>query len=265
LRTPNFRWFAHHIEVHLRAEHEIDGRSYDGEIQIYHLGHAEEKHELAAISILLDASGYKDDVYLQRYIDRWETFANATNEACKLKRGLRREIKSSSHVSTGKDPLKPYEFHLNQPHIPILQNEFFLQSFEVDSIFESLDPEFPVVEPDNRVRNLQKVQNIHRKLMFPYDIWPTIYFYRYRGMITTPSSREIIGWSVLDEPLIISKRQLFAMSRILSSYRDPKSCKLVTHTGKNMRPLADITQTKQEVVHCTSKEFNVRKYDASAA
>jgi Eukaryotic-type carbonic anhydrase len=157
---------------------------------------------------------------------------------------------------------------LNQPHIPILKNEFFLQSFEVDSIFESLDPEFPVVEPDNRVRNLQKVQNIHRKLMFPYDIWPTIYFYRYRGMITTPSSREIIGWSVLDEPLIISKRQLFAMSRILSSYRDPKSCKLVTHasdTGKNMRPLADITQTKQEVVHCTSKEFNVRKYDASAA
>jgi carbonic anhydrase len=262
-----FRWFAHHIEVHLRAEHVLDGRRYDGEMQMYHLGQADQKRELAVVSVLLDASGFKDDVRLQLYIDEWEAFLNATNEGCKSKRGLRREVKSSSAVSRGVDPLKPYEFYLNQPHVPVLQNEFFLESNE-DKFLDLSEPVIPLAEQDNHVRNLQKVKKVPRKRMFPYDIWPTIYFYRYRGMITTPPCSEIVAWRVLDEPLIISKRQLSAMARLLSSYRDPQSCKLKTQTsdtGENMRPLQDINQSRQEVVHCTSKDFTFWKYDASVA
>jgi hypothetical protein len=46
-------WTFIWLEVHLRSEHVIDGRRFDGEIQLIHLGNNAQNRELAAPTILL--------------------------------------------------------------------------------------------------------------------------------------------------------------------------------------------------------------------
>ena len=84
-----YRWFIHHFEVHIRSEHTLDGRRFDGEIQQYHLGQQDQKRELATVSILLDASGLEDNPRLQEYIDRWEAAAQEEVSNCPNRRNLR--------------------------------------------------------------------------------------------------------------------------------------------------------------------------------
>lgn len=234
-------WFAQHIEVHLRAEHVLDGRRYDGEMQMFHLGREDQKRELAAVSFLLDASGFRDDARLQEYIDRWEAGAEAADVAC------RRKLRPETRQAHRRVPVQDGEFFL-----PVLQHTFENQTEKV--IKRKVD------HPENDTRRLV---GGYRDKMFPYDIWPTIHFYRYRGMITVPPCSEIVSWRILDEPLVISRRQLTAMARLLANYQDPETCEkatLTSHTGENVRPLQDINHEKQELVHCTSKDFTDRFY-----
>lgn len=257
---PNI-WLAHHIEVHLRAEHVLDGRRYDGEMQMYHLGTAEQKRELAAVSVLLDASGFHDDARLQEYIDEWEAAAEATNEACGLgvvSRKLRRQVKEY------------------KSHGPVERDEFFLEDdlahlftddIESTKTTTATTSSSQSMAAEQHSRRLQEIK-VPRKKMFPYNIWPTIYYYRYKGMITSPPCNEIVAWRVLDEPLIISRRQLSTMARLLADYRDPKTCAKATmtsETGENVRPLQELNPTRQEVVHCTSKNFTFWMYEKSKA
>jgi hypothetical protein len=85
-------------------------------------------------------------------------------------------------------------------------------------------------------------------------------------MITVPPCSEIVSWRVLDEPLVISKHQLRDMATLLRNYRNPDTCELATQTsgtGENVRPLQELNQEKQELVHCTSKDFTYRLYPPS--
>lgn len=254
-------WLAHHIEVHLRAEHVLDGRRYDGEMQMFHLGQADQKRELAAVSILFDASGFHDNARLQEYIDKWEAAAEATNEACGEGVGSRKLRRQAKDVQT---------------HGPVGRDEFFLED-DISHLFTD-DMESPATSStttafppsmagEQHSRHLKEAK-VPRKKMFPYNIWPTIYFYRYKGMITAPPCNEIVAWRVMDEPLVISRRQLSVMARLLADYRDPKTCAKATmtsETGENVRPLQELNMAKQEVVHCTAKNFTFWMYEPSKA
>ena len=118
-------WLAHHIEVHLRAEHVLDGRRYDGEMQMFHLGQADQKRELAAVSILFDASGFHDNARLREYIDKWEAAAEATNEACGEgvgSRKLRRQTKDvQTHGPVGNVDLSARSARLVMGHAIIVE------------------------------------------------------------------------------------------------------------------------------------------------
>ena len=241
-----YRWFLHHLEVHLRAEHVLDGRRFDGEIQQYHLGQQDQKREMATVSILLDASGFMDNPKLQEYIDRWQVAAQEEVVNCtrRRRRSLRNHDDSlvdwtnASYNATGlaSSALKDPE------HIHSVRS---LVEEEVDENGWPLSSYAP------------------RRKMYPYDLWPTIYHYRYRGSITSPPCSEIVSWRVLDEPLIISRRQYKTLARLLNTHVNPETCQVenkLSSTGENFRPLQELNQRAQEVVHCTSEDFGFNMY-----
>jgi carbonic anhydrase len=242
-----YRWHVHHFELHLRSEHAIDGRRFDGEIQQYHLGQKDQKREMAAVSILLDASGYRDDDRLQTYIDKWEAAAQDEITDC-TRRNLRIHPDEPS----------------NDPTTWTRKGEYNV----TDGLAESalLDEEHI-----DSVRSLEEVDKdgyplssyAPRRKMFPYDIWPTIYHYRYRGSITSPPCSEIVSWRVMDEPLVISRKQYKALARLLKTYVNPQTCEVETKaspTGENMRPLQAFNRDQQQVVHCTKQDFGYNLY-----
>jgi carbonic anhydrase len=242
-------WYVHHIEVHLRSEHVLDGRRYDGEMQMYHLGTEDQKRELSAVSILFDASGLRDEPRLQEYIDHWEAIAKETNDVCDGTLD-RRNLRNPNREPPPREPL---EF-----------SEFNLADLQIDLEEEMAEAR----KHSQQRRHLQGEEELApRDKMFPYEIWPTIHFYRYKGMITSPPCSEIVSWRVMDEPLVISRRQLRRMAKLLADYRDPTTCEQqatrTSETGENARPLQDLNHEKQELVHCTSKDFTHRLYPPS--
>lgn len=242
-----YRWHVHHFELHLRSEHAIDGRRFDGEIQQYHLGQKDQKREMAAVSILLDASGYRDDDRLQTYIDKWEAAAQDEITDC-TRRNLRIHPDEPSNDPTAWTRKGEYNVTDGLAESALLDEE------HIDSV-RSLE------EVDKDGYPLSSYAP--RRKMFPYDIWPTIYHYRYRGSITSPPCSEIVSWRVMDEPLVISRKQYKALARLLKTYVNPQTCEVETKaspTGENMRPLQAFNRDQQQVVHCTKQDFGYNLY-----
>ena len=68
-----------------------------------------------------------------------------------------------------------------------------------------------------------------RRKAFPHTLWPTIYYFGYRGSITAPPCADIVNWCILDTPIEdtpieISKRQYQQLTRLIDSYRGESSC-----------------------------------------
>lgn len=249
-----YRWFLHHVEVHLRSEHTLDGRRFDGEIQQYHLGQEDQKRELATVSILLDASGYKDNAKLQEYIDGWETAAELEVTNCRRNRNLRTAQQESTTFS--------YSWTTTVYNTTGLAPNALKDEEHAGSIASrSLQEEEEEEEVDEDGYPLSSYAP--RRKMFPYDLWPTIYHYRYRGSITSPPCSEIVSWRVLDEPLVISRRQYKALAQLLNTYINSTTCQVErrsSDTGENFRPLQELNQERQDVVHCTTEDFGFNLY-----
>jgi hypothetical protein len=215
-------------------------------MQIWHLGTQDQKRELSVVSTLFDASGLEDEARLQEYIDRWEEVAKETRRACQ-NGGANRNLKRT-RKSIRNQPIRD-AFHLTNSSVIFTETRRALD-----------DPEHVIGERELQLRNDAWAP---RRRMFPYDIWTTIHFYRYKGSMTVPPCSEIISWRVLDEPLVISRRQLKKLAQLMADYIDPETCKKGTRispTGENVRPLQQLNHEKQELVHCTEKHFTHRLY-----
>ena len=67
----------------------------------------------------------------------------------------------------------------------------------------------------------------------------------------------------MDEPLVISRKQYKTLVRLLNTHVNPDTCQVETRsspTGENFRPLQELNQERQEVVHCTSEDFGFNLY-----
>ena len=259
-----YRWHAHFIEIHIRAEHVLDGRRYDGELQMAHLGQEDQKRELSIVSVMLDSSAEEDDSKLQQYIDEWQKIANVTKESCHRRR--RNEDIGEKRGSTPR--VKKKITKLRGGHSRPIAVEKILEGFHGYStgtkpLHASDDPEHR--EGENG-RNLQEEEDFilaPRRKMFPYNIWPTIYFYRYRGSITYPPCSEIVSWRILDEPLLISRGQFKQLARLLVSHMNEDTCEhnsSASPTGETYRPLQQLNHKYQELTHCTANDFNFWMY-----
>lgn len=81
-----FPWVLDWIEIKTRSEHLINGRRYDGELIMAHLGREEHNRHVAFVSVLLDSTTayYEGDMKLEAYIAQWEVIHYDSYKRCKL-------------------------------------------------------------------------------------------------------------------------------------------------------------------------------------
>eukprot|EP00586_Coscinodiscus_wailesii_P005782 CAMPEP_0172482516 /NCGR_PEP_ID=MMETSP1066-20121228/8961_1 /TAXON_ID=671091 /ORGANISM="Coscinodiscus wailesii, Strain CCMP2513" /LENGTH=132 /DNA_ID=CAMNT_0013245693 /DNA_START=174 /DNA_END=569 /DNA_ORIENTATION=- len=97
------RWIMQWMDVHIRSEHVLDGRRYDGELQMMHLGLFQLKSTIAMVSSLFDASATKDDVMFQEILDSWQARADLIHRYCSRKGKLEMDDLNSQKYTIGGD------------------------------------------------------------------------------------------------------------------------------------------------------------------
>uniref|UniRef100_A0A7S2P2Q1 Alpha-carbonic anhydrase domain-containing protein n=1 Tax=Leptocylindrus danicus TaxID=163516 RepID=A0A7S2P2Q1_9STRA len=95
-------------------------------------------------------------------------------------------------------------------------------------------------------------------------MWPTIWYYRYDGSLTTPPCTPNVHWRVLDEPMKISRKQFKQLAKLLVSYRNDECepASFASPKGEMFRPLQPTNPDNQwHTVHCTKENFEGTLYD----
>lgn len=163
------------MELHARAEHVIDGRRYDAELQMVHLGTGNATTEMATVSLLIEASARSDNREFQWYLDQWQIVANGKSaQSCARSRDLQ------SYFPPLDDPI---EFQLVHEEDQAERELLIINKCKPDRFGHGCEPLLP------------------RKKMFPYNLWPDIWYFGYDGSIASPPCSPIVHWRVLDEPL----------------------------------------------------------------
>ena len=279
-------WMFTWLEVHVRSEHVIDGRRFDGEINLMHIGTSEQYRELAIPSILLEASAPRDEPRFQRLLDKWQEIANEAKSTHTQVRLLNEEAprKITAHSSMP-TLLEKYRYYLKNStkgsrFYP--SEEYRGQVARKEQIDHNVTLERSLEDGSTGARKMSSVPPLfHHKVdtespditlddplgpirkMFPYDLWPTIYYYRYKGSITYPPCSENVQWRVFDQPLLISRRQYKQLASLLESYVNEtpeEQFKILSPTGENVRPLFYANATTQNVTHCTYQRYRYWSY-----
>lgn len=298
------KWNLQFMELHIRAEHTLDGRRYDAELQMVHLGLDPNHEKLATISMMLEASSPEDDEMVQWMLDEWQAVADRRDSICNnlsnISDATSAQVRGGRDLRGSKTPQSEVEVekpsnefvparvhrHLNPSTHPAHSGE----EERINEELETLDPDHPRLYYGSSYRTDEVTGEIHRVLqidddndvdadgneikvvkaprhkMFPYIMWPTIWYYRYRGSITSPPCSKIVNWRVLDTPRAISPRQLRQLAALLQGYRDADTCELATQTrpvnGENWRPVNPLGDNiDQPTVHCERKNFWFWRYD----
>jgi len=272
-----FSW----LEVHARSEHVVDGKRYDAEIQMVHLGQGDDDYMVATVSVLVEATARRDHAEFQWLLDRWQDVADGTEEGCREVDGggrRRRTAAAQAHVEEREERRERRRRLVEEHGTDIIAN------FTPSSKEEYRYTYFGNANQNESKRNHQQQQH-HRRAQygefscrsdprghgcpgygkrrkaFPHTLWPTIYYFGYRGSITAPPCADIVNWRVLDVPLEISKRQYQQLTTLMDSpYRDESSCEekksqeseLDRH-GENYQPLRE--QGEVDIFHCTPDDF----------
>ena len=238
----------------LRGEHIFDGRRFDGEVTFVHGEYNPRPDSLAHVSFPLDASSVRDEPKLQAFIDEWQALHDSINDVCA----------SESRLTTAARRRQP-------PQTRVKTAEFYN---EVKSLKDH-DPDWDYIQQqkhkrsgDNQrtqqERRLEDEGLVNKPKPFPYDLWPTIWYYRYRGSMTTPPCYNNINWRVFDEPLKISRKQFKQLATLISSYQnnDCRPASAVSKRGDTFRPLQERNKYMQtKIRHCTIDDFDGMLYE----
>jgi carbonic anhydrase len=307
-------WIFIWLEVHARSEHVIDGRRYDGEINLIHVGINDQKRELAIPTILLDASSPFDNPLLQRFLDKWQLIYDKVRNTCNQtlstlnanltssyttstaangstviydtsaidsSRNSGREMKQKGTTTSVEDDLLTMLDRYNsvlESHKYVATDYFSDDDDRLDN--SSIDGSYPSSDVASE-RSLQTASNSTsssygppykygqvygpRRKQFPYDLFPTIYHYKYMGSLSSPPCSTIVRWDVFDEPMKISRRQLRQIGRLLGSYINEQTCaseSVVSPSGENYRPL-QVLSPQQNSAHCQLDRFRYWLYPLS--
>jgi len=255
---PNW-WTAALMEFHVRSEHTIDGRRYDGEMIMYHHGTFSNKRELAAVSVLLDASGDEIDLRFQAYLEAFREAVERVRSNCDA--GVEYVDPDPNWLDDFQEMSDNYTTeHQRQRGRGLGEDD------EGGLDFREARLQMDASLLDEQLRRTADAaagrKSTPRPRPFPYDIWPSIYWYRYLGGLTQPPCTEMVLWTVLDSPLVISRGQLRTLAALIDSYVDPKTCQRVDATvkGENVRPLGKFNAAEQNMTHCTAKNYGYWRY-----
>lgn len=209
-----------HIDFKFPAEHTLNGKKFDGEMQIYHL-HPGRKR-LPVVSVLMEVveddsdkdAGYND--HLQEAIDGFQYEYDFNRANCA-------------------NPANQYQNRRLRERNPKLLNH--------NSTF--------LVAKDNHRRRLARIWDPYHE-----SLVPSIYFYGYDGSLTEPPCTEIVSWFVIDETMKISRNQLEQMKYLLFTNVDGSTCRSTsTHYQSSVaRPIQE-TGPNRPIWHCTSDHY----------
>lgn len=275
LRLPGNRhpdpWDLRYLEVHVRSEHVLDGRKFDAELQMYHFGRGDDDYAATAVSVMVDASGRRDHVEFEYMLQRWERTREQRASDCEVgtrrlmqgamakKEGKRIGGTAGTDSMVGKTSRQSSKAGVQWGEEVASGKRRGLQDTEEAEDDEN-DEE--TCEPERDGTGCEPFGP--RRRPFPYSLWPSIWYYRYRGSMTSPPCSDIVHWRVLDEPLRISKGQYQRLILLTNSFVD-ENCnedRAMSARGENYRPLQSRnTQAgRQEVQHCTSDHFRHTMY-----
>lgn len=227
---------AIHVDFKIPSEHMIQGRRYDGEMQIYDIHPGRKRTPTRAVVMEASPGGF--NYYLQAALDAFQYAYNLDKAQCAAKQRRDRRMISEVHHVLGNSN--------NTHHIDY--KTWANYSTDLD------DPDFE----SNR-----KLQD----RLLQYGIWnphnvqlvPSIHFYRYDGSLTEPPCGEWVSWFVCDQPMQISDTQLEQMKRLIFTHVDGDCNRTSVHYQQSVaRPIQDTGG--RPVAHCTKANFMADGY-----
>mmetsp|Transcript_31305 Transcript_31305/g.47996 ORF Transcript_31305/g.47996 Transcript_31305/m.47996 type:complete len:449 (+) Transcript_31305:2-1348(+) len=235
------------MEMHVRSEHIMDGKRYDAELQMVHMGQGDSDYLLATVSVMVEIAkrgGHHDE--FQYLLDQWQQVATEEQHVCGRNNndhdnndydGRKHQRRHTTTTTTSRDDWKhrrTLSHHYNNTATTLLP--------------QSLPPP----------RSLEDTAEWGpRHKMYPYSMWPSIHYYGYRGSITTPPCSDIVNWRILDKPMKISKQQYKQLTWLLQQSLN-EDCQYDTRTspiGENYRPLyphPKLQEGRLMTTHCQS-------------
>jgi hypothetical protein len=228
------------MDLHARSEHVIEGKRYDAELQMIHAGLGAEDGQILAVSLLIEATASADNLEFEWMLQQWAQVAEQEAQDCSRRhRQLRQVSDYELKNSKPKDDVSSAEQDQKR------ELQFSPSPCATDRFGGGCEPLAP------------------RRRMYPYNLWPTIWYYGYSGSLTTPPCTNRVQWRVLEHPLQISRRQYKQLTRLLTQSRD-SNCELDTAvnptTGENFRPLQPRDQSSQNIYRCTFDDFGYFVY-----
>ena len=283
-KLPN-DWIFIWLEVHARSEHVIDGRRFDGEINLIHVGINEQKRELAIPTILLDASSPFDQPLLQRFLDKWQQIYDSVRGNCSTAFNTTDSRLMKQEAATAAEDLLSMldNYRAVVDSHKYVASDYYgddqdikLQSAENGGSFSAGSNRS--LQTNTTASNTTSATASNatfygppykygqpfgpRRKQFPYDLFPTIYHYKYMGALTSPPCSTIVRWDVFDEPLKISRRQLRQIGALMGSYVNEQTCvseSVVSPSGENYRPL-QVLSPQQNSAHCQLDRYRYWLY-----
>ena len=205
-----------YIDIHVKSEHRLCGKQYDGEMQLFHVHHQE--GNLEALSILIEAGGdvpgemgYDDNPHFQVLLDYFQMKFDEDAGLCQRRR------------------------RMAEGHEDVVESSPSL----ISRIYRIARDKYKSITYQRRLAKLDKWDP-----MLPWFIYRSVHFWGYSGSITEPPCFQGVNWRVLDVPMRISMRQLFQLKRIMFDHVDPDTClKTSTHYEEsNARPVQEWTE-----------------------
>lgn len=221
-----------HIDFKVPSEHMIEGKRYDGEMQLYHLHPG--RRRTPTVTVVMEAKPNGFNYYLQPALDAFQYVYNIHRAQCAAKQRRDRRLVRDVHRILG-------DQNLTYPSPDF--DTWADYSTDLD------DPDY------------EKTRVLNERLL-QFGIWdphhvelvPSIYFYGYDGSLTEPPCGEWVSWFVCDKPMIISTRQLEQMKKLIFTHVDGDCNPTSVHYRQSVaRPIQD--SGGRPVWHCTEKNF----------
>jgi hypothetical protein len=201
-----------HYDIKIPAEHELNGETFDAEVQTLSLHPADGR--LASIGILLRA---RDDGYnsaFQPILDAFVTTYDQHAEQCQARQSQQRRHAQEEGMDDGAftDMTTASNSTVTVSASTSSSHRRYLRAWDhADMTSDNHD--------DPNARNVRQISLFQGFDPFVDALWPSIFFYRYDGTLTEPPCTGVT-WFVMEKPIIIGTEQLHQMKRLLFTHQD---------------------------------------------